>query len=55
MFDFLWQWKTGYGLYGEQGGESAHNGINKMKHRYQNVKMPEFCQNLLDHIPEIMF
>ena len=38
MFDFLWKWKTGCGLYGEQGVESAHNGINKMKHRYTNVK-----------------
>ena len=38
MYDFLWKWRTGCGLYGEQGGESAHNGINKMKHRYYNIK-----------------
>ena len=37
MFDFLWKWKTGCGLYGEQGVESAHNGINKMKHHYTNA------------------
>ena len=38
MFDFISKWKTGCGLYGEQGIESAHNGINKMKHRYSNIK-----------------
>ena len=40
MLDFLWKWKTGCGMYGEQGGESCHNGINKMKHRYKNMKPP---------------
>ena len=29
---------TGCGFYGEQEAESAHNGINRMKHRYANVK-----------------
>ena len=35
---FLRLWGTGCGFYGEQGAESAHNGINRMKHRYANVK-----------------
>ena len=38
MFDFISKWKTGCGLYGEQGIESAHNGISKMKHQYFNIK-----------------
>ena len=48
MFDFLFKWKTGCGLYGEQGVESAHNGINRMKHRYSNIK------NDLDRLHYIM-
>ena len=35
---FLRLWGTGCGLYGEQGEEFTHNGINRMKHRYANVK-----------------
>ena len=38
MFDFISKWKTGCALYGEQGFESAHNGINKMQHWYSNIK-----------------
>jgi hypothetical protein len=47
-YDFLNKWKTGCGFYGEQGGESAHNGINRMKHRFSNVK------NDLDQMRYIM-
>ena len=32
------KWGTGCGFYGEQVAESAHNGINRMKHRYADVK-----------------
>ena len=35
---FLRLWGTGCGFYGEQGAESAHNGINRMKLRFANVK-----------------
>ena len=35
---FLRLWGTGCGFCGELGEESAHNGINRMKHRYANVK-----------------
>ena len=36
--DFLRLWGTGCGFYGEQAAESAHNGINRMKSSYANVK-----------------
>ena len=40
---FLRSWGTGCGFYGEQGAESAHNGINRMKHCYSNVKNDLKC------------
>ena len=27
-------WKTGFGMYGEQGGESIHNEFNQLKITY---------------------
>ena len=32
--DFVEKWKTGFGMYGEQGGESIHNEFNKLKITY---------------------
>ena len=29
--DFISQWKFGFRIYGEQGGESVHNKFNKLK------------------------
>ena len=29
--DFVEKWKTGFGMYGEQGGESIHNEFNQLK------------------------
>ena len=29
--DFVEKWKTGFGMYGEQGGESIHNEFNEFK------------------------
>ena len=36
--DFLKRWNSGCGFFGEQGAESAHNGINRMKDRYKCVR-----------------
>ena len=32
--DFVEKWKTGFGMYGEQGGESIHNEFNQFKTTY---------------------
>ena len=32
--DFVEKWKTGFGMYGEQGGESIHNEFNQLKITY---------------------
>ena len=32
--DFAEKWKTGFGMYGEQGGESIHNEFNQFKTTY---------------------
>ena len=32
--DFVEKWKTGFGIYGEQGGESIHNEFNQLKITY---------------------
>ena len=32
--DFVEKWKTGFGMYGEQGGESIHNEFNQLKTTY---------------------
>ena len=32
--DFVEKWKTGFGMYGEQGGEYIHNEINQLKITY---------------------
>ena len=29
--DFISKWRFGFGIYGEQGGESVHNKFNKLK------------------------
>ena len=29
--DFVERWKTGFGIYGKQGGESIHNEFNQLK------------------------
>ena len=33
-FDFVEKRKTGFGMYGEQGGESIHNEFNQLKITY---------------------
>ena len=33
-FDFVEKRKTGFGMYGEQGGESIHNEFNQFKTTY---------------------
>jgi hypothetical protein len=38
VIDFLTQWKTGCGFYGEQGGESIHNVMNKKQMQYKYIK-----------------
>lgn len=40
VLDFIHLWKTGFGFYGEQGGESIHHEFKRMKNRYSNVKNP---------------
>ena len=32
--DFISKWRFGFGIYGEQGGESVHNEFNKLKRTY---------------------
>ena len=32
--DFVKKWKFGFGVYGEQGGESIHNEFNNLKSIY---------------------
>ena len=32
--DFVEKWKIGFGMYGEQGGESIHNDFNQLKITY---------------------
>ena len=29
--DFVEKWKTGFGMFGKQGGESIHNKFNQLK------------------------
>lgn len=35
---FLKSWKTGCGVYGEQGGESIHHHFNTMARNYNGIK-----------------
>ena len=32
--DFVCKWKLGFGVYGEQGGESIHNEFNNLRNIY---------------------
>ena len=32
--DFISKWRFGFGIYGEQGGESVHNEFNKLNRIY---------------------
>ena len=36
--DFVEKWKTGFGVYGEQGGELIHNEFNQFKTRYYRMQ-----------------
>ena len=36
--DFVENWKTGFGMYGEQGGESIHNKFNHLKITYCQIQ-----------------
>ena len=37
--DFISKWRFGFGIYGEQGGESAHNEFNKLKRIYSVIQL----------------
>ncbi|XP_065667077.1 uncharacterized protein LOC136087630 isoform X2 [Hydra vulgaris] len=37
---FLQKWGAGFGFYGEQGGESIHHELNKLKIIYQSIPSP---------------
>ena len=41
--DFLEKWKTGFGMYGEQSGESIHNGFNQPKITYCQIQPASRC------------
>ena len=36
--DFVEKWKTGFGIYGEQSGESIHNEFNQLKVTYCRIQ-----------------
>ena len=38
MVDFVRKWKVGIGFYGEQGIESIHNAVNKLRRTYSTVQ-----------------
>ena len=38
MFNFLWNWRVGCGLLGEQGAESIHTVYNQLNTVYANIK-----------------
>ena len=38
MVDFVRKWKVGIGFYGEQGGESIYNAVNKLRRTYSTVQ-----------------
>ena len=40
--DFAEKWKTGFGMYGEQGGESIHNQFNQL-----NILLDVVCFKML--------
>ena len=41
--DFVEKWKTGFGMYGEQGGESIHNEFNQLKITYCRMQPASRC------------
>ena len=38
VVDFVRKWKVGIGFYGEPGGESIHNAVNKSRRTYSTVQ-----------------
>ena len=38
VVDFVRKWKVGIGFYGEQGGESIHKEVNKLRRTYSTVQ-----------------
>ena len=40
---FVEKWKTGFGIYGEQGGESIHNEFNQLKTTYCRMQPGSRC------------
>ena len=42
MIPFIKRWRTGAGIYGEQGIESLHNEFNKLDPRFASLKPAEY-------------
>lgn len=40
--DFIKKWKAGFGIYGEQGGESIHREFNGLNRTYCTMPSGEF-------------
>ena len=40
VVNFVEKWRSGFGFYGEQGGESIHSLFNILNARYKNIRNP---------------
>ena len=47
--DFVEKWKTGFGMYSEQGGESIHNEFNQFKTTYYRLSGLRFERYFSHH------